>query len=953
MLSGVFVLLVLALGQSNATFGDETPVDPMDYSVQVVYFVPADRAPLDQYETRLTTAVDFIQQFFEREMAHHGYGFKTFRVESDPVTGAPLIHFVQGQHPASYYCPEVMRRVTAEVETALPFIRGNGRRLIFGHTWDVDPKTKLGFCGTAEGGDPNTLIDVPFTRPDTMALDTAGQLKAFCDSTRSGAYEPGSPERYPDEASVGELASRHFGGTAHEMGHAFGLLHQCYQQWDDRDHSVPAVMCMGFTEFRRVFTPPTPERPPDGLPDCGKVPEAPVLTEDDAAWLDLSRYFNPPRIYTDNTPPTGSFVRPTETEVIVIPKAQTTLPVQVHLRDEGGSGLGYVRFGRGNAHGDSAVNGVSLKHTDTNEATVDFTFEDLTPGVFWDLHADVLDRDGNSAPLTNRIKVFTDPGGIFKRVYLLDRPFEYPERLTDPTDPSPLAAPLARDYLDGESSIADVRDGNRLAERTWRTVSATSQLTFDLNALRVGQAFSVAYAYAEVLSPRQIDAELRVGSDDAMRIWLNGQQVHNTLVIRGTEFDQDRIPITLQAGVNRFLFKILNYESGFGFQARVCHPVTGLGFEELQFQSPAASQPPTLDPLSAAEVDEGQLLRFTVAARDPDDQPLQFQAAPLPAGASVHLLGDVTLDGAVDEADAFLIEQYLLGLTVLTAEALDLADVDESGAITQADAVFIQQISAGSVPPLNKARFLWTPSYVQAGNYPMTITATDPDGLRASGEVLVTVRDVPLRIGQLQASPDPFSPHEAGRPDKQVKITASFNRPAAAWSLKIHDAAGHLVRTFKKSSNQQATVTQSWDGRDNGGQVLPDGVYRYTVVAFDEEANKVKQSSSITIDGTPPRVKQLRDDPDPFQLRQGQYITIRYRLSEPAFVTLDIWSRTGAFVRSLRSATLQSRGSRRWDGKDEGGAFVPAGVYRYKLWVVDQAGNPASPLPAEGTVTVK
>ena len=50
--------------------------------------------------------------------------------------------------------------------------------------------------------------------------------------------------------------------------------------------------------------------------------------------------------------------------------------------------------------------------------------------------------------------------------------------------------------------------------------------------------------------------------------------------------------------------------------------------------SPQPNRPPTLNPIGAKSIKEGQALEFTVTATDLDNDPLTFSATPLPQGAS-------------------------------------------------------------------------------------------------------------------------------------------------------------------------------------------------------------------------------------------------------------------------------------------------------------------------------
>lgn len=81
--------------------------------------------------------------------------------------------------------------------------------------------------------------------------------------------------------------------------------------------------------------------------------------------------------------------------------------------------------------------------------------------------------------------------------------------------------------------------------------------------------FVVAYAWSQVEMPEQTDAVLGIGSDDCVKVWLNGKLVHKYLGGRGVVPDSDRVPVTFKKGKNQLVLKILNYGSPWGFACRL------------------------------------------------------------------------------------------------------------------------------------------------------------------------------------------------------------------------------------------------------------------------------------------------------------------------------------------------------------------------------------------------
>ncbi len=104
----------------------------------------------------------------------------------------------------------------------------------------------------------------------------------------------------------------------------------------------------------------------------------------------------------------------------------------------------------------------------------------------------------------------------------------------------------------------------------WKKASASSKNGFvDLSKELGLIEWCVGYAYAEVESIHAREAVLRCGSDDGIKIWVNGKVVHANDVMRGYKPDSDEAAAQLKPGVNRIFVKILNGAAGWGFGVAV------------------------------------------------------------------------------------------------------------------------------------------------------------------------------------------------------------------------------------------------------------------------------------------------------------------------------------------------------------------------------------------------
>jgi hypothetical protein len=99
----------------------------------------------------------------------------------------------------------------------------------------------------------------------------------------------------------------------------------------------------------------------------------------------------------------------------------------------------------------------------------------------------------------------------------------------------------------------------------------------DLNVALGVEKSVVGYASADFFSAGRQEVEIRVASDNALKIWLNGKLIDRRHIYHGSsQLDQYVTPVVLQPGRNRILVKVCqnaqtqDWARGWGFQLRVC-----------------------------------------------------------------------------------------------------------------------------------------------------------------------------------------------------------------------------------------------------------------------------------------------------------------------------------------------------------------------------------------------
>ena len=78
----------------------------------------------------------------------------------------------------------------------------------------------------------------------------------------------------------------------------------------------------------------------------------------------------------------------------------------------------------------------------------------------------------------------------------------------------------------------------------------------------------VAYMKCQVFSPKAQSALLYVGTDDGVKVFVNGKAVHGVNAGRGVA-EEDRVGITLNEGWNQLLIKVTNWTGGWQAKARI------------------------------------------------------------------------------------------------------------------------------------------------------------------------------------------------------------------------------------------------------------------------------------------------------------------------------------------------------------------------------------------------
>ena len=235
--------------------------------------------------------------------------------------------------------------------------------------------------------------------------------------------------------------------------------------------------------------------------------------------------------------------------------------------------------------------------------------------------------------------------------------------------------------------------------------------------------------------------------------------------------------------------------------------------------------------------------------------------------------------------------------------------------------------------------------------------------------VVQRIKREPPDVRKAQITPL-FSPNGDGRHER-AQASFVLERPDTI-TVRVIDDAGDTVATLMSNRHAAAhkRLRVTWDGRDNDGKRVPDGIYRYRVNLQDQgRAVFLPRGVRLDTEAPSPRVQRIGGDntePDILPRPDHQPLTIRFYNPARSSPTEVLIYRTNPDPRLVWERTLPGGvRSLTWDGTAEDGTPLPPGTYVVALRTRDLAGNvgtsfklPPDPpygegLPGHGGITIR
>lgn len=301
----------------------------------------------------------------------------------------------------------------------------------------------------------------------------------------------------------------------------------------------------------------------------------------------------------------------------------------------------------------------------------------------------------------------------------------------------------------------------------------------------------VVYGSLTFNAPRKQETTMLVGSDDGVKVWLNGEVVHYNPTTRGAGDYQDAFPVTFKKGPNVLLVAVDNRGHG-GFS----------GF-------------------------------FGFA------QDAEYKVNPIGKKITVTLpKWDVNKDGITD-----ILDLILVGQDFGKAKATDArTDVNRDGKRNIKDLVLVAQHlgepSGVSAAPsvLAQSHLKLDPALIRTW---IAQAELENDGSLAFQHGIANLRQLLILLTPEQTTllanyPNPFNP--------ETWIPYQLAEPAAV-TLRIYAINGALVRTLDLGHQSEGRYHDRsraayWDGKNEVGESVASGVYFYTLTAGDFAATR-------------------------------------------------------------------------------------------------------------------
>ena len=359
--------------------------------------------------------------------------------------------------------------------------------------------------------------------------------------------------------------------------------------------------------------------------------------------------------------------------------------------------------------------------------------------------------------------------------------------------------------------------------------SGSHQITFTVSDGNGGtDSESITITVTDVNRPPVLSVEDQQGRENELL----------QFAVTATDPDNDALAYTAANLPQGASFQDSQFSWTPGFQQAGSYSVTftaddgkaGTDSKTILLTISNVNRAPVLTPIGNKQVQEGQQLQFAVTAADPDGGPLAYTVANLPQGASFqnqqfswtpafnqagsHQITFTVSDGSLSDNETVTITvgdvnhpPVFVGLNDRQGRENELLQFTVTAADADNDplAYTISGLPAGA--SFQNQQFSWTPSFSQAGSYPVTFSVSDNKEI-VRQVITITVGDTnraPVlgTIGNKQVAENELLQFTVSASDQDndtltysisgLPAGASFQNQQFSWTPSFSQAGSHQV----------------------------------------------------------------------------------------------------------------------------------------------------------------
>jgi hypothetical protein len=133
---------------------------------------------------------------------------------------------------------------------------------------------------------------------------------------------------------------------------------------------------------------------------------------------------------------------------------------------------------------------------------------------------------------------------------------------------------------EGDAAFAQTADANggslKSDDVRWQSVPSNANGFINFSSLYNHAEHMSAYALMRIYAPEKCPVAILLGSDDQVRLWLNGKLIHENLQFRRAAPDADATSTILAAGWNSLLARVINATGEHALYLRLSDPPADL-----------------------------------------------------------------------------------------------------------------------------------------------------------------------------------------------------------------------------------------------------------------------------------------------------------------------------------------------------------------------------------------